>query len=149
VNSAARLVLLASAAVLAPVIAGCSSGPPPAELKAGELVSGTAHIKVNDNDLGQFHAVSCSAAGPFTTITTGSEESGSTVVVSNVDGLSAKSVAIRDLGGFTGSYTEGLAGDAEVTLDGATYTITGKADGFATDAPSFRTNGSFIINVAC
>ncbi|MBI3215430.1 MAG: lipoprotein LpqH [Mycobacterium sp.] len=132
-----------------PATAGCSSEPQQAPLKQGELVSGTAHITVNDNDLGQFHAVSCTAAGPFTTITTGTDESGSTVVVSNESGLTAKSVSIHDLGGFTGSYTEGLAGNAKVTLEDATYKITGDADGFTTDKPSFRTTGTFTINVAC
>jgi hypothetical protein len=36
-----------------------------------------------------------------------------------------------------------------VTLTGNTYTITGTADGFNTDAPSFVANGTFTIKVAC
>lgn len=34
-------------------------------------------------------------------------------------------------------------------MSGNTYTVTGSADGFATDAPSFRTTGTFSIKVAC
>ena len=63
--------------------------------------------------------------------------------------LIAKSVSIRDLGGFTGSFNEGLGGNATVSLDGATYTITGSADGFDTDNPSFRSTGTFTIKAAC
>jgi len=51
--------------------------------------------------------------------------------------------------GFTGSYNAGLGGDAEVTMTGRTYDITGTADGFDTENPSFRTSGEFSIKVAC
>ncbi len=112
-------------------------------------MAGTAQVTVNGNDLGQFHTVQCSPAGDVLTISTGNDQPGTTAVVSSADGLTAKSVAISDLGGFTGSFNEGLAGDATVSLNGATYTITGTADGFATDNPSFRTNGTFTIKAAC
>lgn len=112
-------------------------------------MAGIAAITVNDNDLGQFKSVQCTAAGSQTTITTGDDSSGSTAVVSKSDGLNAQLVSIRDLGGFSGSYNQGLGGQAKVTLTGNTYTITGTADGFNTDAPSFRTNGTFTIKVAC
>ncbi|CAJ1578800.1 lipoprotein LpqH [[Mycobacterium] wendilense] len=141
---------LVVAAVGATVLAGCSSGseeytPPP-----GELVSGTAEITINDNNLGEFDSVSCTPAGSQTTITTGDDTSGSTLVISNAEGLIAESVSVRELGGFTGSYNRGLGDDeAEVTMSGNTYTVTGSADGFATDAPSFRTTGTFSIKVAC
>lgn len=113
------------------------------------MTAGTAHITVNNDDLGEFHAVQCTSAGAYLTIGTGNDQQGSTVVVSNADGLVAKSVSIRDLGNFTGSFNEGLGGKAEVSLDGSTYTITGTADGFDTDKPSFRSNGSFTIKAAC
>lgn len=128
----------------------CSSGQAPAPpAPEGSLVAGTAQITVNDDDLGEFHAVKCTPAGQYLTISTGNDQQGSTVVVSNADGLVAKSVTIRDLGNFTGSFNEGLGGKAEVSLDGATYTITGTADGFATDKPSFRSSGTFTIKAAC
>jgi len=113
------------------------------------LTAGTANITVNNDDLGEFHAVQCTSAGPYLTISTGNDQQGSTVVVSNADGLVAKSVSIRNLGNFTGSFNEDLGGKAAVSLDGATYTITGTADGFDTDKPSFRSNGSFTIKAAC
>ncbi len=130
-------------------LAGCSSGLSGEPAPSGTLSAGTAEITVNDNDLGQFHAVQCTQAGDLTKITTGNDESGSTAFVSNADGLTAKSVVIHDLGGFTGSFLEDLEGNAEVTMTGNTYSISGQAQGFITDEPSFRAPGTFDIEVAC
>ncbi|AQA06300.1 hypothetical protein BVC93_10625 [Mycobacterium sp. MS1601] len=128
---------------------GCSSGPEQQPLPAGALTPGTANITINGHDLDDVDSVSCSAAGPLMTINTGDDSSGTTSVVSNADGLSAQSVYIRDLGGFTGSYNLDLSGDAKVEMTGSTYSIKGSADGFDTDNPSFRTEGTFEITVAC
>ena len=144
-----RIVLTAAATLTAlGVVAGCSS-PPPVKPEPGALVVGTAAVTVNDVDTGSTDAVACTAAGPFTTITTGDTESGVTALVSNKGELTAESVSIRNLGGFTGSYNAGLGGEATVTMTGRTYAITGSAQGFATDNPSFRANGTFAIKVAC
>lgn len=128
---------------------GCSSGPEQQPLPQGALTPGTAAITINDRELGEVDSVACTAAGPLMTIDTGDETSGSTSVVSNADGLAAQSVYIRDLGGFTGSYNLDLGGQARVEMSGSTYRIKGSADGFATDNPSFRTEGTFEIRVAC
>jgi ipoprotein LpqH len=147
-----RIALTAAAFAIAAAsvgaVAGCSS-PPPAKPQPGTMVVGTAAVTVNDADAGSTDAVACTAAGPLTTITTGDAESGVTALVSNEGELTAESVSIRNLGGFTGSYNAGLGGKATVTMTGRTYAITGTADGFATDKPSFRTNGTFAIKVAC
>ncbi|WP_199254426.1 lipoprotein LpqH [Mycolicibacterium mengxianglii] len=137
------------AGLLLTTTAACSSGPDQGPPAPGALTPGTAAITINDRDLGTITSVGCTSAGPLTTITTGNENSGSTAVVSNADGLSAQSVYIRDLGGFTGSYNSDLDGTAEVTMTGNTFVITGSADGFDTERPSFRTAGSFEIKVAC
>ena len=143
-----RIVLTAATLAVLAAVAGCSS-PPPAKPQPGTLVVGTAAVTVNDADAGSTDAVACTAAGPLTTITTGDAESGVTALVSNEGELTAETVSIRNLGGFTGSYNAGLGGKATVTMTGRTYDITGTADGFATDKPSFRTNGTFAIKVAC
>jgi lipoprotein LpqH len=142
-------VCAVGAAVLATTVVGCSSGPDQEPLPPGELAPGTAAITINDRDLGNTISARCTPAGALMTIDTGDETSGSTSVVTNADGLSAQSVYIRDLGGFTGSYNLELAGNAEVSLTGNTYTITGNADGFDTEQPSFRTEGTFEIKAAC
>jgi hypothetical protein len=141
--------LLVTAAAVTAVAAGCSSDSEQAEPQPGTLVSGTAEITVNGTDLGEFDSVSCAPAGSLTTITTGDDTSGSTVVISNAEELITESVSIRELCGFTGSYKRGLGDEAEVSMTGNTYTVSGTADGFATDKPSFRTTGTFTIKVAC
>lgn len=82
-------------------------------------------------------------------ITTGDNASGVNAVVSNQDSLTAKTVNITDLGGFTGSYTRGLDGTADVIMNGYTYTIRGSAQGFDIKNPSVRTAGTFTMKVAC
>lgn len=135
--------------VLAAVaLAGCSSPAVP-EPEPGTLVIGTAEVSVNDTAEVTTDAVQCSTAGPLTTITTGDPQSGVSALVSNADALTAQSVTIRNLGGFTGSFEAELQGEATVTQTGRTYDIRGTADGFDTERPSFRTSGTFTIKVAC
>jgi len=141
-------LLAGAAATLA--LAGCSSGPPEYQPGPGMLVPGTAQVTVNGQDAGTTDAVQCDATGTLTTITTGDEASGITAMVSNKDQLTAESVAIRGLGGFTGSYNAGLGDNsAKVGMTGRTYDISGTADGFDTDSPSFRKSGTFAIKVSC
>jgi lipoprotein LpqH len=137
----------AAAATLA--VAGCSSEPPDYQPAPGTLVAGTAQMTVNGQNIGTTEAVDCSATGSLTTITTGDQTSGITTLVSNKDELTAETVSINNVGGFTGSYNAGLGGTAKVTMTDRTYDITGTADGFDTANPSFRTSGTFAIKVAC
>jgi ipoprotein LpqH len=130
-------------------VAGCSSGPPNYQPAPGTLVAGTAQMTVNGQNIGTTEAVQCTPAGSLTTITTGDQASGITTLVSNKAELTAEAVDINNVGGFTGSYNAGLGGTAKVTMTGRTYDITGTADGFETANPSFRTNGTFAIKVAC
>jgi ipoprotein LpqH len=139
--------VLTAAATLA--VAACSSGPPAYQPTPGTLVPGTAQMTVNGQNIGTTEAVQCTPAGSLTTITTGDQTSGITSLISNRDELTAASVSINNVGGFTGSYNAGLGGTANVNLTGRTYDITGTADGFETAHPSFRTNGTFAIKVAC
>ena len=139
--------MAAAAATLA--IGGCSSGPPDYHPAPGTLVAGTAQVAVNGQNIGTTEAVQCTPAGSLTTITTGDQASGVSALISARDELTAETVAINNVGGFTGSYNAGLGGTAKVTMAGRTYDITGTADGFDTANPSFRTSGTFAIKVAC
>jgi hypothetical protein len=143
-----RIISAVAALAAIGAVAGCSS-PPPVRPEPGALTIGTAAVTVNDVDAGTTDVVACTAAGALTTITTGDAGSGVTALVSNKDELTAESVSIRNLAGFTGSYNAGLGGDATVTMTGRTYAITGSARGFATDKPSFQADGTFAIKVAC
>ena len=140
-------MVAATAATLA--IGGCSSGPPDYQPAPGTLVAGTAQVTVNGQNIGTTEAVQCTPAGSLTTITTGDQASGVSALISNKDELTAETVGINNVGGFTGSYNAGLGGTAKVTMTGRTYDITGRADGFDTANPSFRTSGTFAIKVAC
>jgi ipoprotein LpqH len=144
-----RIVGAAAAVVLASGVTGCSTPTPSPQLRQGELPVGTARVTVNNQDLGTTDAVACSPAGQLTTITTGDPTSGLTTVVDNAHGLTAKSVSINNLAGFTGSYWQDLEGSAEVHMTGRTYLITGTAAGFTTDKPSARTSEPFAIRVSC
>lgn len=135
-------------ALIAAGIGACSSSPP-ASPPPGALPAGTARVTVNHRALPATTAVKCAPIGSLTTITTGDTAAGVTALVSNETGLTAKSVSINDLGGFTGSYMEGLDGKIEVSMTGETYIIRGTADGFYTDNPSVRATGRFAIQVAC
>jgi hypothetical protein len=112
----------------------------------------TVHLSVNGKDAGTTHDVKCSQVDQYVTIDTGNNGAGVTAVVQSVEGgfkLAAKSVQIRNLGGFSGSYWDGLVGNAEASTAGNTYTITGTADGFNTDQPNKRTTGTFQIRANC
>ncbi|EKF25742.1 lipoprotein antigen [Mycolicibacterium hassiacum DSM 44199] len=131
------------------VLTSCSSGPSDDKPAPGTLPAGTAEISINGQQAKTTTAVQCNTTGPLTTINAGDEASGVSIMVSNETDLVAESVNITNVGGFTGSYNAGLGGDAEVTMTGRTYDITGTADGFDTENPSFRTSGEFSIKVAC
>ena len=113
------------------------------------LVAGTAQVTVNGQNAGTTDAVQCDSTGHADHHHHRDEASGVIALVSNEDELTAESVGIRDLGGFTGSYNAGFGDDAKVTMTGRTYDISGTADGFDTDSPSFRKSGTFSIKVSC
>lgn len=145
-----RGVLAASAGLAVLATAGCSSSPPPEyQPPPGALVAGTAQVAINGRDTGTTETVECTPAGSLMTMTTGDASSGVSVLVDSQDELTVRDVGIRDLGGFTGSFNDGLGGEAEVTMIDRTYQVTGTADGFDTDNPSFRSKATFEIKIAC
>ena len=148
-----RWAVTATAAVTAAALTGCSSPPPEYQPPPGALVAGTAQVTVNGADTGTTDSVQCDPAGTLMIISTGNPDdpdaSGISAMIASKDELVVREVGIRNLGGFTGSYNDGLGGEASVTMTGRTYDIEGTADGFATDNPSFRTTGNFQIKISC
>jgi lipoprotein LpqH len=137
----------AAAALVAVGTAACSSptaSPPP-----GEIPAGTARVTINDRALPVVNEVKCLPIRSLTTITAGNAAAGVTAQVSNDTGLEAKTISINDMGGFTGRYTSGLEGKADVSMTGRTYIIRGTADGFDADNPPVRTTRTFAIQVSC
>ena len=145
-----RLVTIAGLAVLVGSIAGCSSSTPAAPVPPpGTPPVGTAQVTVDAADAATIGAVNCTQADSLVTITAGDNASGMTAVVDLARQPTVKSVSIHNLGGFTGSYWQDLGPVARVSMGARTYQITGTADGFHVDTPSFRKAETFAINVAC
>ena len=145
----ARFVATALAASAGAVaVAGCSSsGPPP---QPGSMAANTARVIINGKDVAGLQAVTCSQLQWSSTIETFDKQPGFTVLVTNAgDKVIPQAVEIRDLGGFTGSYWQGLIGQAQATSNGGTYTIIGTAQGSYAEAPNKQSTGAFKIETAC
>ena len=140
---AAHVVLLALA------VAACSSSPPSAPPPHGALVTGFAEVTIDDQALHTTKDVACQTNISLTDITIGKAPETVTIQIDNSKGPTAESVAINDIGGFTGSYWQNLQGSANTTMVDQTYKITGTATGFHTDNPSARATENFKINAAC
>jgi ipoprotein LpqH len=143
-------VALAALAVVAGV-GGCSSSSPPPQ-PAGSLPVNTAHITVNGQSAGTTRTVTCTQVDQYMNIDTGDKNTGVSAVVQSVEGgfkLAAKSVQIRNLGGFNGDFVDGIVGNGDASVTGNTYTISGTADGFNADKPNTRTTATFQIKAAC
>ena len=140
---AAYVVLLAVA------VAACSSPPPPAPLPRGALVTGTAEVTIDDQGLRTTKDVACQTNVSQTNITIGKAPETVTIQIDNSKGPTAESVAIDNIGGFTGSYWQNVQGSANTSMVDQTYKITGTAHGFRTDNPSATATENFTINAAC
>lgn len=123
-------------------VAGCST-PEPA------LGGTTATVSIDGNDTGGAHVVRCHQSGWSWFIETPDEESGFVAVVSTGEKVTAESVNFRGFGGFTGSFWADNIGDAEVSTDGGSFTISGTADGAFDDTPSEAVSAKFRIEADC
>jgi hypothetical protein len=142
-----RILAAAAAALAIAGVTGCSSQPP-AEPPPGTLPRITAQVTVNGTDTGTT-AANCSQVLGAWTISTGDDKAGVTAVVDTGDTVSAKSVQIRNLAGFSGTSWEGHAGDADATLLGDTWVISGTVEGFKTDDPTKPATALFKIRANC
>ena len=80
----------------------------------------------------------------------GGDYSGATVVIDeHAQPLVTKSVRIQNLGGFTGMYSQDDGDDANMSLSGDRFTITGTANGFKTDKPGEPAAADFKIIATC
>jgi lipoprotein LpqH len=130
-------------------LAACSSPPPLPPQPPGALPPVTAHVTINGQEAGTTHNVSCNQTGWSHSFTTGDNASGTTAVVDTGDKVTARSVQIRNLNGFTGSFSAGTYGNADATISGQTFTITGTALGYLADNPTNRVPQHFTIKVNC
>jgi len=106
-------------------------------------------VAINGEDTAVTHPVRCEQVNWLWTIDTLVEEPGLSAMVQTGPEVDARSVQIRDLGGFTGSFWEGTTGKATADVDQGTFTITGVAEGFYVDAPNERSTATFRITTNC
>jgi hypothetical protein len=113
------------------------------------LVTGTAEVTIGDQALHTTKDVECQTNTSLTTVTIGKAPETVTMMIDNSTAPTARSVAIDNVGGFTGSYMQNVQGSANTSMVSQTYKITGTANGFHTDNPTARTTANFTISAAC
>jgi ipoprotein LpqH len=135
--------MAAIAAVLAVVVLGACTPRPQTPLV------GTASVTVNSNEA-KFQIVKCTQVEWYRTIDIGGNFAGATVAVDErAEPVTVESVHIRNLGGFTGMYSQGDGGDANTSLSSGKFTITGTANGYKVDNPGEPATATFKIVVTC
>ncbi|OBF04253.1 hypothetical protein A5730_19820 [Mycobacterium sp. ACS4054] len=124
------------------MLGACSSRPP-------SQIASTASVTIDGNDR-NFHIVKCGQLEWTRTIDIGGDFSGAKVVIDeSAQQPAATSVHIRNLGGFSGMYSRGGDGNADTSMSGGKYTISGTANGYKTDKPGEPASASFKITVTC
>ena len=138
-----RRPIAAAVAALAAAALGACTPPPQTPL------SSTASVTINGNDA-KFNVVKCTQVQWYRTIHIGGDLAGATVVVDGrAERAIAESVRIQNVGGFTGMYSQGGGGDANMSLSGGKFTITGTAHGSKADNPNEPATATFKIVVTC
>jgi hypothetical protein len=137
-----RIAATAAVALAVVVLDACSPRP-------HTQISSTASVTINGNDA-KIHVVRCSQLEWYRTIDIGGDFAGATVVIDQrAEPLTAQSVRIQNLGGFTGMYSQRDGGNADMSLSGDKFTITGTANGFKTDKPGEPATATFKITATC
>jgi ipoprotein LpqH len=129
------------AALIAVGLAACSSQPQ-------TVAAGTAWVKINGIEAMKTDHVRCTQVQWLKMIEIGDSMSGARLFVDEAAATpNAKSVHIRNLGGFTGLYSEGDGGNANTTFGDGRLTVTGTADG--SDKDNQPATAKFDISVRC
>ncbi|WP_374024476.1 lipoprotein LpqH [Mycobacterium sp. HNNTM2301] len=137
-----RSVARVAAALAVAVLAGCASRPP-------TQIASTASVTVDGNDR-TFHIVECGQLQWTRTIEIGGNFAGAKVVIDeNAQPATAESVRIQNLGGFSGMYSRGDGGNADLSVTGDKFTLSGTANGYKTDKPGEPATATFKIVVTC
>jgi lipoprotein LpqH len=110
---------------------------------------GTASVTVNSNEA-KFQIVKCTQVEWYRTIDIGGNFSGATVAVDErAEPVTVRSVHIRNLGGFTGMYSQGDGDDAKTSLSSGKLTVSGTAHGYKVDKPNEPATATFKIIATC
>jgi ipoprotein LpqH len=135
-------IVAATVALSVAVLGGCTPRPQ-------TPLGGTASVTVNGNDA-KFQTVKCTQVEWYRKIDIGGDFAGATVAVdARAEPVTVASVRIRNLGGFTGMYSQGGEGDVNTSLSSGKFTITGTAHGYKSDKPNEPATATFKIVVTC
>ena len=137
-----RIAAAAGVALTVAVLGACTSRPQ-------TPLSSAASVTVKGNDA-WIHNVTCGQLEWYRTIDIGGDYSGAEIVIDeHAQPLVAKSVRIRNLGGFTGTHSKDDGANADVSVSGDRFTIIGTAKGFKTDKPGEPASAAFKISAKC
>jgi hypothetical protein len=145
--------VVTAAAVAVTGLAACSSAPQPNH-------PSQASVTVNGNTVARNQRVTCSQQldnlpgtklQSYWMINIGDQDVSGVNASINDSGerLTANSVRILNLGGFTGMYSQDDGGNADVKFASETFTITGTANGFNTYKPDEPATATFKIVATC
>ncbi|GFG66804.1 hypothetical protein MKUB_42940 [Mycobacterium kubicae] len=136
--------MAATAAVLTLILAACGGGAP-----SQAQIASTASVIVNQAE-SRTSQVKCSQLEWVRTIDIGTKFAGATVIVDQqAQAPNTRSVRIRNVGGFTGMFSQGDGTDAKTQFSNDTFTITGTAHGSNSEKPNEPMTATFKINVKC
>nr|WP_255362195.1 lipoprotein LpqH [Mycobacterium sp. 852002-10029_SCH5224772] len=117
--------------------------------RSSPQISSSASVTVNGHER-NFHIVKCGQREWTRMIDIGSNFAGAKVVVDeNAQPAAAESVHIRNVGGFSGMYSRGGDSNADMSMTGDKFTVSGTANGYRTDKPSEPATATFKIVVTC
>ena len=127
-------------------LTGCSAAPPPAPTATGGMAPNIARLVI-DGQNAITGEQACSQNGWTWTIEVGDQTSGATAVIDTSDAaVTAKSLRLHHVDGFSGSYWEGHNGDVRASVDGTVWTVTGTVEGLDTDTDAI-THGSRAVTI--
>ena len=135
-------IVAATVALSVAVLGACTPRPQ-------TPLGGTATVTVDGRDA-KFQIVKCTQVEWYRTIDIGGNFSGATIAVNErAEPVTATSVHIRNLSGFTGMYSQGDGEDATTSLSSGKFTISGTAHGYQVDKPTEPATATFKILVTC
>jgi hypothetical protein len=135
-----RIIAVAGAVLVAGL--GACSTPPAA------VGTHTARVSINGKNISPPPAIRCIQQGWNWLVETPDKESGFRAAISTGDKITAQSVEIRGLDGFTGAFWEGTNGDGKATVDNGRITISGTAQG-EFEGNSDEATATFDIETKC
>ncbi|APA74613.1 hypothetical protein BB737_00605 [Mycobacterium avium subsp. hominissuis] len=137
-----RTTAVIAVALATTALVACSS-------RSASAVSSTATVTVDGKD-STMHIVKCTQLEWYRMINIGSDFAGAKIVIDQrAHPVTAESVRIQNLNGFTGMYSRGGDGNADLRLSGDKFTITGTAHGYKADKPGDAATATFKIVTAC